>query len=149
MRQLAQRSDIDARRVVVFGQSHGGLTTMALGSLNLPNVVGLVNFAGGLRQESCTGWEGALAAAMASYARQTKVPSLWFYGDNDSYFAPAVWREMQASYEAAGGHARLVAFGRFGHDSHTMFGSKSGTAIGLPEVEAFFEEVGLPFALQQ
>jgi dienelactone hydrolase len=149
LQQLAQRSDIDARRVVVFGQSHGGLTTMALGSLDLPNVVGLVNFAGGLRQESCNAWESALAGAMASYARQTRVPSLWFYGDNDSYFAPAVWRDMYARYVAAGGQARIVAFGRFGNDSHAMFASKNGTAIWLPEVEAFFKELGLPFALRQ
>jgi dienelactone hydrolase len=148
LQQLGQRSDIDARRVVVFGQSHGGLTTMALGSLGLPNVVGLVNFAGGLRQENCNAWEAALAAAMASYAKQTQVPSLWFYGDNDSYFAPAVWRAMYEGYVTAGGHARLVAFGRFGNDSHTMFSSRDGIAIWLPEVEAFFKELGLPFALQ-
>jgi dienelactone hydrolase len=146
LQQFAQRSDIDARRVVVFGQSHGGLTTMALGSRGLPNIVGLVNFAGGLRQENCNAWEAGLATAMASYARQTPVPSLWFYGDNDSYFTPAVWRDMYQSYVGAGGHARLVAFGRFGNDSHSMFSSKNGTAIWLPEVDAFFKELGLPFA---
>jgi dienelactone hydrolase len=148
LRQLAQRSDIDASRVVVIGQSHGGLTTMALGSLDLPNVVGLINFAGGLRQEGCNAWESALAGAMAGYARQTKVRSLWFYGDNDSFFAPAVWRGMHEAYVGAGGQARLVAFGRFGNDSHSLFGSRSGTAVWLPDVEAFFKELGLPFSVQ-
>ena len=148
LQRMAERKDIDARRVVVFGQSHGGLTTMALGSLGLPNVIGLVNFAGGLRQENCNGWEAALADAMAGYARQTRVPSLWFYGDNDSYFGPAVWHRMHERYVAAGGHARLVAFGRFGDDSHSMFYSPDGTSIWLPEVETFFKELGLPFALQ-
>ena len=148
LQQMAQRQDIDATRVVVFGQSHGGLTTMALGSLALPNVVGLVNFAGGLRQENCNGWEASLVSAMAAYARQTRVPSLWFYGDNDSYFGPDVWRRMFEGYVAAGGPARLVAFGRFGDDSHSMFFSKDGPAIWLPDVEAFFKELGLPFALQ-
>ncbi len=121
---------------------------MALGSLELPNVAGPVNFAGGLRQESCNGWESALAAAMASYAMTTKVPSLWFYGDNDSCFAPAVWRGMYEGYVAAGGHARFVAFGKFGNDSLAMFGSRNATAIWLPEVEAFFKELGLPFTIQ-
>ena len=148
LEQMARRSDIDARRVVVFGQSHGGLTTMALGSLQLPNVVGLVNFAGGLRQENCNGWQAALVDAMASYGRQTRVPSLWFYGDNDSYFPPAVWHPMHEGYVAAGGHARLVAFGAFGQDSHTMFYSADSVAIWLPEVDTFFKELGLPFALQ-
>ena len=149
LKQMSQRADIDARRVVVFGQSHGGLTTMAFGSLGLPNVAGLVNFAGGLRQKNCTAWESGLAAAMGSYAKSTSVPSLWFYGDNDSYFAPPVWRDMHARYVANGGHARLVAYGRFGVDSHQLFGSTNGVAVWLPEVEAFFRELGLPFEQKQ
>lgn len=149
LHQFEQRPDIDARRVVVFGQSHGGLTTMAFGSLGLPNVVGLVNFAGGLRQENCLPWEPALAAAMGSYAKRTTAPSLWFYGDNDSYFTPAVWQDMYAQYVANGGHARLVAFGTFGNDAHRMFGTQDGTRIWLPEVEKFFGELGLPFASKE
>ncbi len=149
IRQFERRPDIDASRVVVFGQSHGGLTTMAFGTLGLPNVVGLVKFAGGLRQENCNGWEQALASAMGSYGKRTTVPSLWFYGDNDSYFTPAVWREMFAQYQASGGHARLVAFGNFGADSHRLFGSENGVRIWLPEVEKFFAELGLPFAVKE
>jgi len=148
LNHFAARPDIDAKRVVVFGQSHGGLTTLAVGSLQLPNVVGLVNFAGGLRQESCNGWERSLADAVASYAKSTTVPSLWFYGDNDSYFVPETWQRMHAQYLAAGGRARLVAFGSFGTDSHGMFSSAKGAPIWLPEVEAFFNELGLPFKVK-
>jgi dienelactone hydrolase len=145
----AARPDIDARRTVVFGQSHGGLTTLALGALGLPNVVGLVNFAGGLRQEGCNGWERSLADAVASYARTTTAPSLWFYGDNDSYFTPETWQRMHAQYVAAGGRARLVAFGSFGTDAHELFSSARGAPVWLPEVGAFFTELGLPFALSK
>ena len=141
----AARPDIDARRVVVFGQSHGGFTTLAFGALHPANVVGLVNFAGGLRQEDCNGWQLGLADAVASYARTTTVPSLWFYGDNDSYFTPETWQRMHARYVAAGGQAKLVAFGSFGTDSHAMFGANKGVPIWLPEVTAFFQQLGLPF----
>src|SRR5688500_2747920 len=44
---------IDKERMVVLGQSHGGWTTLAFGAQNYPGVKGLVNFAGGLRQENC------------------------------------------------------------------------------------------------
>jgi dienelactone hydrolase len=142
---FAKRPDIDATRVVVFGQSHGGLTTLALGTLNLANVVGLVNFAGGLRSESCPGWEQTLARDAGAYGKSTKAPSLWFYGDNDSYFAPRVWQDMHARYTAAGGKAKLVAFGNFGADAHAMFGSRGGLPIWVPEVDKFFRELGLPF----
>ena len=145
LQHYAKRPDIDATRVVVFGQSHGGLTTLALGSLNLPGVIGLVNFAGGLRQEQCVAWEMGLATAFGNYGHATKVPSLWFYGDNDSYWTVPVWREMLRQYTEAGGQARIVAYGPFGSDAHGMFGARAGVAIWLPEVEKFFRELGLPF----
>jgi dienelactone hydrolase len=141
---LAARADIDARRVVVIGQSHGGLTTLALGTLKLPSVVGLVNFAGGLRSENCTAWEQSLARDVGGYAKDTTIPSLWFYGDNDSYFPARVWQDMHARYTEAGGRARLIAFGTFGSDAHQLFGARAGLPIWLPEVERFFRELGLP-----
>jgi dienelactone hydrolase len=141
----ATRPDLDTRRVVVLGQSHGGLTTMALGAMQLLNVVGLVNFAGGLRQEQCPAWEQTLARDVGGYAARTKVPSVWFYGDNDAYFLPRVWQDMHAQYTAAGGRAKLVAFGTFGADAHAMFGARAGLPIWLPPLQAFFTELGLPF----
>ena len=134
----------DKSRILIMGQSHGGWTTLAFGALDYPGVKGLVNFAGGLRQETCAGWEAGLARGAAGYAAETRVPSLWFYGDNDSYFKPTTWQEMAARYNAGGGKARVVAFGTFGSDSHSMFGATKGQTIWQPEVARFLDEVGLP-----
>lgn len=140
---LAQ-PDADKNRILVMGQSHGGWTTLAFGTLNYPGVKGLVNFAGGLRQESCAGWQANLARAAGSYAAETQLPSLWFYGDNDSYFSPSTWQDMAARYNSGGEKARVVAFGTFGSDSHSMFGSSKGQGIWQPEVTRFLEKIGLP-----
>jgi dienelactone hydrolase len=134
----------DKDRIVVLGQSHGGWTTLAFGAFNYPGVKALVNFAGGLRQDGCAGWEGGLARAAADYAKDTRLPSLWFYGDNDSFFKPETFRAMFERYTAAGGQARLNAFGQFGSDSHTMFGSRAGSPIWQPEVSKLLASVGLP-----
>lgn len=136
----------DAARTVVVGQSHGGWTTLALGTLGRPGVKGLVNFAGGLRQEQCVGWQQGLIGAAGHYGREARAPSLWFYGDNDSYFQPFVWQGMHEAYVAAGGAARLVAFGTFGGDAHSMFGAADGARIWQPEVAKFLREIGLPDA---
>lgn len=137
---------IDARRIVVVGQSHGGLTTMALGAGNPPGVVGLINFAGGLRLENCPGWESSLIAAFADYGASARMPSLWFYGDNDSYWSKPTFTQMHERYAAAGGPVRLVAFGRFKGDAHRLFGDRDGLAIWWPEVERFLAGLGLPTA---
>lgn len=134
----------DVSRNVVAGQSHGGLTTLAYGQAPHPGTRLLLNFAGGLRQEGCTAWQRGLVAAIGDYGRATRLPSIWFYGDNDSFFAPDVWQEAHQRYLDAGGRAELVAFGRFGSDSHAMFGSQAGLPIWLPRVIAALDAAGLP-----
>jgi dienelactone hydrolase len=144
LQYLAALPGVDGSRSIVVGQSHGGWTTLAFGTLNYPGVKGLVNFAGGLRQEGCAGWEGTLARIAGSYARSTKLRSLWFYGDNDSFFRTELYQAMYSSYTANGGQARLVAFGKFRSDAHSLFTSKSGERIWHPEMTRFLQEIGLP-----
>lgn len=134
----------DKEHIVVLGQSHGGWTTLAFGVQGYPGVKGLINFAGGLRQEQCPGWEGTLARSAAGYAAETKLPSIWFYGDNDSYFNTETFHAMYEQYVAAGGKAQLVAYGKFGSDSHTLFGSQAGGAIWESKVSSFLASIGLP-----
>lgn len=135
---------VDRNRIVVMGQSHGGLTTLAFGTIAYPGVRGLVNFAGGLRNDTCADWEGNLVRAFETYGRQSRYPSLWFYGDNDSYWPKPMPDRMFAAYTSAGGKDRLVDFGNFKSDSHGMFASHAGLAIWLPQVDAFLRELGLP-----
>lgn len=138
----------DRNRLLIVGQSHGGWTTLAFGSLNYPGVKGLVNFAGGLRDTQCPSWEAALARAAASYAKSTQTPSIWFYGDNDSYFSPYTFHNMFNQYVAAGGNAKLVAYGSFGSDAHALFGSRNGEDIWGAKVSQFLESVGLTSQIQ-
>ncbi|MRS98280.1 prolyl oligopeptidase family serine peptidase [Ralstonia pickettii] len=135
---------VDRSRIVVMGQSHGGLTTLAFGTIAYPGVRGLVNFAGGLRNDTCVDWEDNLVRAFETYGRQARYPSLWFYGDNDSYWPKPMPDRMFAAYTAAGGKGRLVDFGNFKSDSHGMFASHAGLRIWLPQVDAFLRELGLP-----
>ena len=82
---------IDREHILIAGQSYGGLATIAFGTRSYPGVRGLLNFAGGLRIDgnSCD-WKRALVSAFANYGAQSSLPSLWFYGENDSFFDPAI-----------------------------------------------------------
>lgn len=141
---LAQQPWADLSRNVMLGQSHGGLTTLAYGTAPHPGTRLLVNFAGGLRQEGCHGWERGLIEAIGNYGASARLPSIWFYGDNDSFFPPFVWQGAFERYTKAGGQAELVAFGSFGTDSHNLFGSRAGLKIWLPKVIAAMAAAGLP-----
>lgn len=138
---------VDKERIVVAGQSYGGLATMAFGTRHYPGVRGLLNFAGGLRidggSNSCD-WRNSLVTAFASYGASTSLPSLWFYGENDTYFDHPLAQRLQQAYQAAGGPSQLIAYGRFKNDAHGMIGSRDGVAVWLPEVERFLKGIGMP-----
>jgi dienelactone hydrolase len=139
---------VNAEKIVIFGQSHGGLTTMALGTREIPGVLGLVNFAGGLRMDNCAGWEANLVAAFAEYGKSAHYPSLWFYGDNDGYWPTDLWHKMFEAYnQASGGKARMVAYGTYGSNSHMMFGASDSLDIWLPETGKFMHSLGIDFSV--
>ncbi len=136
---------VDRKQTLVVGQSHGGWTTLAYGASKPdPSVKGLVNFAGGLRQTNCPGWALNLAKAAARYAAVTDIPSLWLYGDNDSYFSKEIYSEMFARYSKENSKAQLVAYGVFGQDAHSLFSSKNGRSVWEPYLEKFMTQLGLP-----
>lgn len=142
---LKRQPYVDKGRIIVVGYSHGGLATLALGARNILGVRGLINFAGGIRINECDDWRSSLVWAVTRYGRHTRVPSLWFYGENDSVFPPYVADWMYQQYTKAGGKARLINFGKFGNDAHLMFDAPDGLPIWLPEAEKFLESLGLPY----
>jgi dienelactone hydrolase len=141
---VAAQPNIDVSRIVVAGQSFGGWNTLAFGTLDHAGVRGLVNFAGGVREADCPTQDASLVAASAYLGAHTRVPSIWFYGDNDKTFPSATWRGMYARYTSAGGRADLVAYGTFQDDAHQMLSHAEGLAIWAPQVDAFLDRVGLP-----
>jgi dienelactone hydrolase len=138
---------IDREQIIVGGQSYGGLAAMAFGVRPYPGVRALLNFSGGLRidGQGCD-WKNSLVQAFASYSRNTSLPSLWFYGENDSYFDHKLARQLYSAYQSAGSIPQLYAFGKFKNDAHGMAGSHDGVSIWLPETESFLHRVGLPIS---
>jgi len=131
-------------RTIVVGQSAGGWASMALSSRNPAGVSGLVNFAGGRGGHqkmpdgslgNCT--PGALVDAAAKYGATARVPMLWLYAQNDSFFDPALAARMANAYNAAGGHATYRALPPFGRDGHSLAGSNDGASIWGPLLESF------------
>ena len=145
LRALTKLSWVDQDRVIVAGQSYGGLATMAFGTRQFPGVRGLLNFAGGLRIDGhyCD-WQSALVTAFRSYGSRTSLPSLWFYGENDSYFDPSLAQRLQTAYQSAGGSSQLIAFGRFKSDAHGLVSSRDGIPVWWPATERFLQRIGLP-----
>jgi hypothetical protein len=83
-----------------------------------PGVSGTIDFAGGRggHQRLSSGAMGncatsALVQAEAKYGATARVPMLWIYAANDSFFEPGLARRRVDAYNGAGGHATLQAVG--------------------------------------
>ncbi len=115
---LREQSWVKPDRILLIGQSVGGLTTAAACSQAWPGVVGCVNFAGGAGGEparspgkSCA--PEKLTALMAEFGRATPLPSLWLYSENDLYWgadAPKQWHKAHTDAATAAGQPTTAEF---------------------------------------
>jgi len=139
--------DIQADAVIVVGQSAGGWGALALAEANPAGIRAIVNMAGGRggRQGNAPNSNcrpDRLADAAAEFGRTARVPTLWIYTENDSFFSPAIAADMHRAYTGAGGIARLEALGPFGRDGHALFGGAGGSAVWGPIVEPWLAGSG-------
>ena len=140
------RPSLDAKQIILMGQSAGGFASMAAASTQLPGVIAAVNFSGG---RGGNGFDGIpcrpdlMAQTIGQYAKTLRVPMLWFYVENDKYFGPAVVQSWLKAFEAAGGQAKFVLHPPFGVDGHLMFYKAEAIPIWLGVMNDFFKERGL------
>jgi dienelactone hydrolase len=140
--ELKRDPDVDGKRVLLVGQSAGGWAVLAAASEPLEGLVGVINFAGGRGSsrpgEVCN--DARLVEDAGRYGATSRVPQLWLYAANDSFFSPDIVRRMHESFTRAGGKAALRQLPPFGADGHALFGR--GTSQWLPQVEPFLVELG-------
>ncbi len=144
---LSHDSRLDMTRVVVAGQSFGGWNTLGLGALQPHHVRGLIDFVGGIKYSPCNDIGEDASSLVQSAGRlgeYTRVPSIWFYGENDSLFGPDIWRPMHAAYIRGGANAELVDVGRFMEDSHQMLSRPESIPLWAPKLDAFLTRIGMP-----
>jgi dienelactone hydrolase len=105
-------------RVLLVGQSVGGLTTAVACGQNWPGVIGCVNFAGGHGGKPDTHANNScqpdrLGTVFATAGKTTQVPSLWLYSENDQYWGPDVpkqWHKANVDAARAAGQKHTAEF---------------------------------------
>jgi dienelactone hydrolase len=144
---LVSRPDVDAQNILLIGQSMGGLAVSAFGATypDYPGVKALVNFAGGLNRPGCH-WAEALVSAYASFGKTARIPMLWLYGDNDSFWGPSsgLPTQLYQAYTENGGKAVFLQYGKWGVDSHKLFSDWYGKDVWSKPVTDYMKDQGLP-----
>lgn len=115
---LVAQTWVQKDRVLLVGQSVGGLTTVAACSQNWPGVIGCVNFAGGSggdpsRSPGKSCGPEKMQEVMASFGKTTPMPSLWLYSENDLYWGaepPKQWHKAHVEAATAAGQKTTAEF---------------------------------------
>jgi len=138
---LAKRPDIDGTRVLAVGQSSGGLATVALTADPPKGLIGAISFAGGRgsNDKSIVCNNAPLTSAFRIFGAKSRVPMLWVYTANDSYFPLPLAATLHAAFTGAGGKAQLVQAPAYGKDGHGLF-SLNGIPQWTPYVDAYLVE---------
>ncbi len=142
---VSKRPDVDPSRAIAIGVSAGGAAVVALGARNPPNLRGVISISGGLRMPDCPK-EDVLVNAYKDFGAASRVPNLWVYAKNDSFFGPELVGRMQSAFLDGGGDVRLVMYEKFGNDGHALFTAAAGKLQWLMEMDAFLRFHGLPAA---
>ncbi len=107
-----------------------------------PGVRAIVNFSGG-RGGHAGNRPGVncapekLVAAAAHFGASARVPSLWLYAGNDSYFSPALSRQMADAWRAAGGKAEYNLLPPQRDEGHFFVEYPESSALWSKKVESF------------
>jgi dienelactone hydrolase len=130
---------------IVIGQSAGGWAAIALSSQNLPSVKAIITFAagrggrvGGKPNNNCA--PDKLVEATEAFGRTARVPMLWFYIENDTFFGPDLSKRMYEAYTAAGGNAEYHLMPPFGNEGHFFIGSADTIPQWSPVVAQFLDK---------
>lgn len=134
-------------RLLLVGQSVGGMTTVVLGSDNPPGVVGFINFSGGAagyptERPGASCGEDALAALYAKAGRRAHVPSLWLYAENDRFWGAQAPRRWHAAFAAGGSRSTFVMTTPVADpDGHNLL--RRGGRLWSSHVDPFVAGLGL------
>ncbi len=130
---------------IVIGQSAGGWAAIALSSQNLPSVKAIIAFAagrggrvGGKPNNNCN--PDKLVEATAEFGSTARVPMLWIYIENDTYFGPELSKRMHAAYTGAGGSAEYHLMPPFGNEGHIFIDSPDSIPQWSPLVSQFLDK---------
>ena len=145
LRYMTAQPYVRRTGVLVVGQSAGGWGAIALASRNPAGVSAVISFAGGRGGRSndkantnCA--PNLLVESAGAFGRGARVPTLWIYAENDSYFGPALSRRMVDAYRAAGGIAEYRLLPPYGADGHTLIEMRDGAAIWGPLLGNFLDK---------
>ena len=139
---MTQESFVEPSQTIVAGVSTGGWASLALASRNPKNVRAVVNFAGGRGghaggEMNAICGQSELIQAAGAFGASARLPTIWFYSQNDSFFSPELATRMADAYRTHGGRAELHVLPAYGEDGHDIVDDRATWDLWGPALAQF------------
>jgi dienelactone hydrolase len=125
---------------VIVGHSAGAWGALALAARNPQGLSAIIAFAPGrgghandLPNQACA--PHTLIAAAAEFGKTARVPVTWLVAANDTYFAPALSRQIAGAFRGGGGKVDFRLLGAYGSEGHWLPETDGGMKAAGPELD--------------
>jgi dienelactone hydrolase len=142
---MEKEATVAPGKAIVVGQSGGGWGAIALSSLNPSQVRAIITFAAGRGgrvdgkpNNNCA--PDKLVETARKFGMKARIPMLWMYSENDTYFGPDLANRMYKAFTEAGGKAEFRMLPPFGSDGHFMIDAGEAIPIWSPFVSQFLDQ---------
>ncbi|MBO4222799.1 dienelactone hydrolase family protein [Bradyrhizobium neotropicale] len=137
---LSDQPFVRKDHAVVIGHSAGGWGALALAAESRNGILAIIAFAPGrggrandFPNQVCA--PHTLLASAAEFGRSAKVPVTWLVAANDSYFSPALSRQVADAFREAGGRVDFHVLPAHGGEGHWLPESENGVKLAAADID--------------
>jgi dienelactone hydrolase len=136
---MRKQSFVRQDGAVIVGHSAGAWGALALAARNPQGVSAIVAVAPGrgghandLPNQVCA--PHTLISAAAEFGKSARVPVTWLVAANDTYFSPALSRQIADAFRAGGGKVDFRVLAASGSEGHWLAETEGGVKSAAPEL---------------
>ena len=125
---------------MIVGHSAGAWGALALAGENPKTISAIIAFAPGrgghandFPNRVCA--PHTLIASAAEFGRSTRVPVTWLVAANDTYFSPALSRQLADAFRSGGDKVNFRVLAASGGEGHWLAESDAGVKIAGPDLD--------------
>ena len=141
---LGRQPWADMNRILLSGTSRGGILSVVYAAERRGSAIGVLNFVGGWTPESCNFRAGTdiNAVIFKEAGTKSKVPNLFLYAANDSYYGVSSIEKYPEVFREGGGSVEYKLYTLpEGVDGHSLF-YRHWTSW-VPDVDTFLAKLGV------
>lgn len=138
---VRSNASYDMKRVLIGGNSRGGILSLVYAARKKPEgLLGVINFVGTWSSERSCPFDDVNTPLLKEAGAGSSVPTIWLYGEGDTYNSDKSLRSYAEIFKQAGGK---VSFHLYSHDignGHKLL--ENGKRFWRPDLDAFLESLG-------